>query len=105
MIRPGDTPDADDSAISDDSAPGGLGGIIRKARRSRSLHEQRFTLAVVLLVVVAAAAGYLLWASVWAPGDHLESVRETGAVVFGPLVTLLGTSFAWYYATRKNDPD
>ena len=32
-----------------------------------------------------------------------ENVREYLAVTFGPLVTLLGTSFAWFFASSERE--
>ncbi|MFE3447073.1 hypothetical protein ACFXNW_28910 [Nocardia sp. NPDC059180] len=67
-----------------------------------SVSQHRFTLARGLLALVAATSLFLLAASVFAPVDKLEAVKSMGSIVFGPLVTLLGTSFAWYYATRRS---
>ncbi|MEU1523935.1 hypothetical protein ABZ413_17215 [Nocardia rhamnosiphila] len=95
---------AESDYFNEDDLPNqGLEGISVAPTPGRTLHEQRFTLAASLLVVVAGAALILLLASIFAPIDHLDSVRSAGSVVFGPLVTLLGTSFAWYYASRQSD--
>ncbi len=71
------------------------------ARVGEPLDNHRFSLASQLLWLVAATTVILLAAAVFAPTDHLEAVKSIASVVFGPLITLLGTSFAWYYATRK----
>lgn len=88
--------------INEDIAPlPGLGEF--EFKRGQPLHQQRFTLAIGLLILVALIAIGLLGAAIFVPTDHIEAVKSMGSVVFGPLVTLLGTSFAWYYASRKSD--
>lgn len=84
--------------ITEDESP--QAGVVG-ARVGEPLDNHRFSLASQLLWLVAATTVALLLAAAFAPADHLEAVKSIASVVFGPLITLLGTSFAWYYATRK----
>jgi hypothetical protein len=72
--------------------------------------RHQLTLAVGLLLVVAVlalmAVGVAGWVAVSGPprnssGDPFEDLERILSVVFGPLVTLLGTSFTWYYSSRQ----
>jgi hypothetical protein len=69
-----------------------------------SLPEHRFKLAVALLATVSILAIGLVLAVMFTGETRLESIRSIAAIIFGPLVTLLGTSFAWYFA-KNSDSD
>ncbi|WP_433598849.1 hypothetical protein ACQPXH_24555 [Nocardia sp. CA-135953] len=90
----------DVTPITEDETPQGVVGVATVGER---LDGHRFSLASQLLWLVAATTVILLGAAIFAPSDHLEAVKSIASVVFGPLITLLGTSFAWYYASRKSD--
>lgn len=77
------------------------GSLIPYSRHDEDLAKHRFTLAWMLLALVAAVALIGLAAAFWIDTSRFTQMRETVQVIFGPLVTLLGTSFAWYYATQK----
>ncbi|MFJ2834624.1 hypothetical protein ACIO52_04610 [Nocardia sp. NPDC087230] len=66
------------------------------------LHRQRYLLASRLLILVGVISVMLLAAVVFAPADRVEGVKTIGSVIYGPLITLLGTSFAFYYASRRD---
>lgn len=86
--------------ITETETPRGL-QVQQPVHKGKSLHEQRFDLAKYLLYAVAALAAALLIACVWGPADRLDAVKALAPVLFGPLVTLFGTSVAWYYASDK----
>jgi len=37
------------------------------------------------------------------PVPYYAQVKELAPIIFSPLVTLLGTCVAWYYASNKKD--
>src|SRR5215212_453690 len=117
-----------DGAETPGTAPGQHrpGTTTRGARNDRRIHEtlpdpvpspapevpprHQLTLAVGLLLVVAVLAVMALGVAGWvavsgsprnASGDSLGELERVLSVVFGPLVTLLGTSFAWYYSSTQ----
>lgn len=73
------------------------GGQVRVGKKA-GLPEHRFRLAVALLLTVSILAIGLVLAVMFTGESRLESIRSIAGIVFGPLVTLLGTSFAWYFA-------
>lgn len=101
--------DADDSEelarvsgpIDEDLTP--RPGVEVGQKSSTDLHDQRFRLALILLRIVAAATVGLIIAAAFVHGDQLEAVKSIASIVFGPLVTLLGTSFAWYFANKDSN--
>lgn len=92
----------DDDTITEYNAPKRLhdGFGVKLSRRSRRLKlpEQRYRLARALMVTVAILAIGILLAVMFTGESRLENLKSTAAIIFGPLVTLLGTSFAWYFA-------
>jgi hypothetical protein len=64
--------------------------------------RHRMTLAMALLVLVGLVALGSGTAMVVAPLDRVEPLERILGVVFGPLVTLLGTSFTWYYSGHRS---
>lgn len=75
---------------------------VDKKTRKLDLPEQRFWLAVALLATVATLAIGLVLAVMLTGESRLEQVKSIAGIVFGPLVTLLGTSFAWYFAKNSD---
>ena len=63
----------------------------------------RFRLALSLLVTVAIIAIGLLVGVMFTGVNRLDALKSIAGIVFGPLVTLLGTSFAWYFATKSSE--
>jgi hypothetical protein len=97
-------PAPESNAIDEAEPPQSLKNKVLQPRwRTKSLHEQRFDLARMLLYVVGGLAAALLVACVAVPVDRLEAIQSLAPVIFGPLVTLFGTSVAWYYATDKSE--
>ena len=70
--------------------------------RSLPLKEQRYRLARYMLLLVAVLALVIFAAALAAPGEKFAQVKEMAPLIFSPLVTLLGTCIAWYYASNKN---
>ena len=109
VAPPHPPPEASDpnevDAIDEMEPPQSLKSKVLQPRwRTKSLHEQRFDLARMLLFVVAGLAGALLVGCIFVPIERLEAIQSLAPVIFGPLVTLFGTSVAWYYATdAKSD--
>ncbi|WP_328712286.1 hypothetical protein [Nocardia salmonicida] len=66
------------------------------------LHKQRFLLAHRLLLLVGAISVILLAGVIFAPADRIEAVKTVASIIYGPLVALLGTSFAFYYAGGRD---
>jgi hypothetical protein len=72
--------------------------------KKAGLPEHRFMLAIALLATVSILAIGLVVAVMLTGESRLESIRSIAGIIFGPLVTLLGTSFAWYFAkTSESD--
>lgn len=105
----GDAAVGDDSAaITENEPPAGLGQqgpvnpVIRK-KRFGGLHltllGQRFLLAAAMLAVTTLLAIVIIAAAFMASDANYERVRELAPIIFTPIVTLLGTSVAWYYAS------
>ena len=75
----------------------------RRTSRSRSLNDRRYHITVMLIGVVAVlAAGGLAFLLI-RPDSPNDTLREYLAITFGPLVTLLGTSFAWFFASSERE--
>ncbi|WP_380177003.1 hypothetical protein ACFEMC_23305 (plasmid) [Kineococcus sp. DHX-1] len=88
--------------LQEDVLPGGLDAETISATAPPDLNKHRFTLAWLLLALVALFAIGSVIAAILLPTNRFEQAREVIQIVFGPLVTLLGTSFAWYYASSRN---
>lgn len=86
--------------IQEDEMPQGF-PVRQLVHKGKSLHEQRFDIAKYLLYAVVGLAAALLIACIWGPADRLDTIKGLAPVLFGPLVTLFGTSVAWYYAIDK----
>jgi len=99
---------AEPKPLEENVPPHGLqGGAVvskrRRSSRSRSLNDRRYHITVLLIGVVAAlAAGGLVFLAI-RPDSSNDTVREYLAITFGPLVTLLGTSFAWFFASSERE--
>lgn len=63
------------------------------------LLNQRFKLAASMLTVTALLASFILGAAYLTSDANYAQVKELAPIVFTPIVTLLGTSVAWYYAS------
>lgn len=77
-------------------------GLQPRLGNKASLPEHRFKLAVALLATVSILAIGLVVAVMFTGESRLESIRSIAGIIFGPLVTLLGTSFAWYFAKTSD---
>lgn len=90
-----------DGELFEDETPG-TGDTFRKLPTS-PLHRPRQWIAIGLLVLVAALAVLIVSAAFFTSDANYERVKEIAPIVFSPLVTLLGTAVAWFYATEKKN--
>jgi len=67
------------------------------------LNNQRHNLASHLLWGLLVISAGLIVAVILVPSDRQADLREMATLIFPTLVTLAGTSFAWFYATRNRD--
>jgi hypothetical protein len=74
------------------------GSPIRPSSLSRSLNDRRYWLTCMLLALMAILAVVSL-ALLWLlPSDRLDRLRELLIGVYAPIVTLVSTSFGWFFA-------
>lgn len=74
-------------------------------KKSRPLDHLRHSLARMLIVVLALIALSLIAAATFGPSESKEAVQAIATLVFPSLVTLAGTSFAWFYAQERKKKD
>ena len=81
------------------------GRVLNPKRHTRALNSLRHELTVIVIVIIflLALALMLLVAFIKEP-ETQAAIREIGTLVFPPLVTLAGTSFAWFFATKDREP-
>jgi hypothetical protein len=84
--------------IEEDNLPLPLNEGVRPRLGGNPLPQHRFRLAISLLGTVAILAIGLVAAVMFTGESRLEALKSIAGIIFGPLVTLLGTSFAWYFA-------
>lgn len=82
-----------------------------RSRRGTRLHltllGQRFLLAAAILLLTSILALLILCAAFFVSDTSYQQVKELAPIVFTPIVTLLGTSVAWYFASdaKQNSQD
>ncbi len=69
--------------------------------RKRDLDKDRYWLAWGVLGAFCAASAAAFIILLLAPEAKLETFRSFTPLVLGPLSTLTGTGFAWFYAERS----
>ena len=81
----------------------GTSPVVSKRRRLGDLNNHRMRLANQLLWILGIIAVLLIFCVTFGPSRNESDIREVAAIIFPPLLTLAGTSFAWFYATRDRD--
>lgn len=71
--------------------------------KTLSLPEQRYRLAKYMLALVGLLGFMIIGSAFFASDESYAQVKELAPIIFSPLVTLLGTCVAWYYASNKKD--
>ncbi|MEV0765160.1 hypothetical protein [Nocardia sp. NPDC050435] len=71
--------------------------------RNRPLSTHRFVLAAFLLGVVAVVAVGIGVMFLVLPADRTNGIITFAGIVFSPLVSVLATSFAWYFASQRRN--
>ena len=75
----------------------------KKEGASRRLNDRRYTITLFLLATVAfLAVVSLVFSFVLSSQEDEEDLRDLMSIIFGPLVALLGTSFAWFFARGES---
>ncbi|MGW0245506.1 hypothetical protein ACWDYH_02590 [Nocardia goodfellowii] len=69
--------------------------------RNRRVYIHRFILAACLLAVVAVVAVGIGVMFLVLPADRTNGIITFAGIVFSPLVSVLATSFAWYFASQR----
>jgi hypothetical protein len=66
-------------------------------------HRHRLRLALHLLWLIGILTVGAGAAVVFVPDEQrVQAIEDFLPIVYGPLITLLGTSFTWYYAGEHN---
>jgi hypothetical protein len=55
--------------------------------------------SVILLAVLGVASLVLLWGL---PKERFDALREILPLIYTPIVALVSTSFAWFFATEAD---
>lgn len=91
----------------EDKPPSSLEGAKPEPARSSSpvvpKSWSRHQLARGLLILLAALGLALIVAVALAPERNQGDLRELAAILYPPLVTLAGTSFAFFYGSSRRD--
>lgn len=85
----------DESLLPDDS--------LEVDTKRLSLPEQRYRLAKYMLGIVGILGFLIIGSAFFASDESYAQVKELAPIIFSPLVTLLGTCVAWYYASNKKE--
>jgi hypothetical protein len=87
-----------------DPHPLGIRGIIETGRpKGFTLNDRRFQLTAGLMVLVGVLSIGMFALVAFLPADRANVIKDLIPVIFGPLVTLVGTSFAWFFATTDRE--
>jgi len=68
-----------------------------------NLNDRRVQLTLFLMLLVALVSGATFLLMAYLPDSRMSTFREVLPVIFTPLVTLLGTSFGWFFATSDRE--
>lgn len=95
------SPGTEATGVSSSTVPTPYGlGVVQRRKKARTVDDHRFLLALITLVTVGAVGLLTIGAALRVSGETYERLKDIAPIIYGPLTTLAGTSFAWFYATR-----
>ena len=78
--------------------------VLKRKKGTKPLNRLRHTLTVIVIVAIFLLALILMLLVAFNKEPETQAaLREVGTLILPPMLTLAGTSFAWFFAKKGKD--